>query len=227
MTASAVDVCSAEKSDHLDEAIYEAFNTMENQERPTQMILDSGCTRAMCSRHACNRMIAGLKKAGSPIQAELLEDASTFCFANSQRSVAKEKCRIWISTNPPLFTDFSIIEEGHVPFLMSLPQMKNLGFILDMSQNPVRVTFNKGFLKGQGMAIDESSSRHLVLDVAALQKDGQRGETQRTCFEQFRRNRNRDFSDNRATNHCYGVETFDWAVSPPRKGESRGLAKAK
>ena len=56
---------------------------------------------------------------------------STFNFANGQKALAREKCRIWLSYEPPLFTDFSIIDEGKVPFLTSLPQMKNLGVSLD------------------------------------------------------------------------------------------------
>ena len=85
----------------------------------TSMILDTGCTKAMCSRHAYLLMRQGL----SEDRVELLPDSSTFNFANGQKATG----RIWFSYEPPLFTDFSIIDEGKVPFLMSLPQMKNLG----------------------------------------------------------------------------------------------------
>ena len=60
-------------------------------------------------------------------QVELLPDSSTFNLANSQKALAREKCRIWFSYELPLFTDFPIIiDEGKVPFLTSLPQMKSL-----------------------------------------------------------------------------------------------------
>ena len=72
---------------------------------------------------------------------ELLPDASTFNFANGQKALAREKCRIWFSYEPPLFTDFSIIDEGKVPFLMSLPQMKNLGVSLDLRGTPEKILF--------------------------------------------------------------------------------------
>ena len=70
------------------------------------MILDIGCTKAMCSRHAYLLMRQGL----SEDQVELLPDSSTFNFANGQKALAREKCRIWLS----------------------LPQMKNLGVSLDL-----------------------------------------------------------------------------------------------
>ena len=50
---------------------------------------------------------------------ELLPDASTFNFANGQKALAREKCRIWFSYEPPLFTDFSIIDEGKVTGTLS------------------------------------------------------------------------------------------------------------
>ena len=67
----------------------------------------------MCSRHAYLLMREGLSEG----QVELLPDSSTFNFANGQKALAREKCRIWFSYEPPLFTDFSIIDEGKVPFL--------------------------------------------------------------------------------------------------------------
>ena len=110
-----------------------AKGIQEEVEDGTSMILDTGCTKAMCSRHAYLLMRQGL----SEDRVELLPDSSTFNFANGQKALAREKCRIWFSYEPPLFTDFSIIiDEGKVPFLMSLPQMKNLGVSLDLRGTP-------------------------------------------------------------------------------------------
>ena len=105
------------------------------------MILDTGCTKAMCSRHAYLLMRQGL----SEDRVELLPDSSAFNSANGQKALAREKCRIWFSYEPPLFTDFSIIDEGKVPFLMSLPQMKNLGVSLDLRGTPEKILFHTGF----------------------------------------------------------------------------------
>ena len=121
-----------------------AKGVQEEVEDGTSMILDTGCTKAMCSRHAYLLMRQGL----SEDRVEL-PDSSTFNFANGQKALARGKCRIWFSYEPPLFTDFSIIDEGKVPFLMSLPQMKNLGVSLDLRGTPEKILFHTDFLKGQ------------------------------------------------------------------------------
>ena len=130
------------------------------------MILDTGRTKAMCSRHAYLLMRQGL----SEDRVELLPDSSTFNFANGQKALAREKCRIWFSYEPPLFTDFSIIDEGKVPFLMSLPQMKNLGVSLDLRGTPEKILFHTGFLKGQGVPLHRNRAGHLTLDVKEICK---------------------------------------------------------
>ena len=99
---------------------------------------------------------------------ELLSDSSTFNFANGQKALAREKCRIWFSYEPPLFTDFSIIDEGKAPFLMSLPQMKNLGVSLDLRGTSERILFHTGFLKGQGVPLHRNRAGHLTLDVMEI-----------------------------------------------------------
>ena len=84
-----------------------AKGVQEEVEDGTSMILDAGCTKAMCSRHAYLLMRQGLSEG----QVELLPDSSTFNSANGQKALAREKCRIWFSYEPPLFTDFSIIDD--------------------------------------------------------------------------------------------------------------------
>ena len=67
-----------------------------------------------------------------------------------------------------MFTDFSIIDEGKVPFLMSLPQMKNLGVSLELRGTPERILFHTGFLKGQGVPLHRNRAGHLALDVMEI-----------------------------------------------------------
>ena len=112
-------------------------------------------------RHAYLLMRQGLPED----RVELLPDSSTFNFANGLKALAREKCRIWFSYEPPLFTDFSIIDEVKVPFLMSLPQMKNLGVSLDLRGTPEKILFHTGFLKGQGVPLHRNRASHLTLDV--------------------------------------------------------------
>ena len=59
----------------------------EEVEDGTSMILDTGCTKAMCSRHAYLLMREGLSEG----QVELLPDSSTFNFANGLKALAGEK----------------------------------------------------------------------------------------------------------------------------------------
>ena len=128
------------------------------------MILDTGCAKAMCSRHAYLLMRQGLSEDQGGY-ACAAADSSAFNFANGQRALASEKCRIWSSYEPPLFTDFSIIDEGKVPFLMSLPQMKNLGVSLDLRRSPERILLHTGFLKVQGAPLHRNRAGRLTLNL--------------------------------------------------------------
>ena len=48
--------------------------------------------------------------------------------------------RLWLPTNPPIHTDFDIVEEGNVPLLLLLPQMQNLRFKIDLTPEAVYIT---------------------------------------------------------------------------------------
>ena len=63
-----------------------AKGVQEEVEDGTSMILDTGCTKAMCSRHAYLLMRRGL----SEDRVELLPDSSTFNFANGQKALAMQ-----------------------------------------------------------------------------------------------------------------------------------------
>ena len=110
----------------------EAINLAQD---PTYVIRDLGRTRAMGSRVAANRFIKAAPYYG--ITVESLPTDSKFNFANSQTTICKERMRIWLPTNPPIATDFDIIEEGNVPLLLSLPQMRNLRFTIELSPEAV------------------------------------------------------------------------------------------
>ena len=59
----------------------------------------------------------------------------SFFFANSQQSKCAEKLVIFMYDKGwnTQFTEFDIVEEGDVPLLMSLPQMRNLGFQFELT----------------------------------------------------------------------------------------------
>ena len=117
-----------------------------------------------------------MKRGLSEDQVELLPDSSTLNFANGQRALASEKCRIWFSYEPPFFTDFPIIDEGKVPFLTSLPQMKNLGVSLDLRGTPEKILFHTGLLKGQGvLPLHRNRTEHLTLSVKDICEKAREG----------------------------------------------------
>ena len=131
---------------------------------PLYVILDVGCTRAMGSRTAINRFMAACQ--GTHLSCELLPSVGKFSFANSQTTEVTEKCRVWFPTEPPVWTDFDIVEEGKVPMLMSLPQMRNLQFQLSMEPDDAHV---KSPLFGNTrIPLEVATTKHLVLDLSIL-----------------------------------------------------------
>jgi len=107
-----------------------AFHT-ENSAPPTVCILDLGCTRAMGSRRAVEAFCSYVDShPKSGLWYEIQPTSPRFFFANSQQSKCIEKLVIFMYDNAwnTQFTEFDIVEEGGVPLLMSLPQMRNLGF---------------------------------------------------------------------------------------------------
>ena len=63
-------------------------------------------------------------------------------------------------------TEFDIVEEGQVPFLMSLPQMRNLRFSLNLTPGNASLTCDP--LGIYHLPLDTSRSSHLVLDLEVM-----------------------------------------------------------
>jgi hypothetical protein len=99
---------------------------------PTYAFLDLGCTNFLGSRQAVERFIKAVQ--GTGITTEILKSDSAFKFASSQSSTCKEKCRVWFPTTPdPVYTEFDIVDEGDVPLLFSLVQMRNMRFEFELT----------------------------------------------------------------------------------------------
>ena len=137
----------------------------ENRFPPTIAILDIGCTRAMGSRRAvdyfCN-YVDSHPSCGLWYSFEATK--SKFYFANSQKASCSQKLviymydRAWAIHN----TEFDIVEEGEVPLLMSLPQMRNLGFELRLTPQHAYLTSVPLGIKHLELKV--AASTHLVLD---------------------------------------------------------------
>ena len=140
-----------------------AFHT-ENQMPPTVAILDLGCTRAMGSRNAVNAFRDYVDKHDCGLWYKIEETSSRFFFANSQQTKCTEKLVIHMYDKAWSVhtTEFDIVEEGSVPLLTSLPQMRNLGFQFELSPQKSFLNCTRlGIWKHQ---LRMSKSTHLVMD---------------------------------------------------------------
>ena len=61
------------------------------------------------------------------------------------------------------FTEFDIVKEGDVPLLMSLPQMRNLGFQFELT--PDRAYMSCARIGMREMVLKTAISTHLILDL--------------------------------------------------------------
>ena len=142
-----------------------AFHT-ENSAPPTVCILDLGCTRAMGSRRAVEAFCRYVDShPNSGLWYEIQPTSSRFFFANSQQSKCTEKLVIFMYDNGwnTQFTEFDIVEEGDVPLLMSLPQMRNLGFQFELT--PEKAYLSCARIGMRKMVSRTAISTHLILDL--------------------------------------------------------------
>ena len=98
----------------------------------TFVILDSGCTRAMGSRFAIDRLVRACQNHTHSHMIKFTKEAShnKFSFANGESSHVKEKLVIHLR-NPKhptgwISTSVDILDKGRVPILFSVEQMRNL-----------------------------------------------------------------------------------------------------
>ena len=140
-----------------------AFHT-ENQMPPTVAILDLGCTRVLSSRNAINAFCEYVDKHGCGLWYKIEPTSSRFFFENSQQTKCAEKLVIHMYDKAWSVhtTEFDIVEEGNVPLLMSLPQMRNLGFHFELS--PQQSFLNCTRLGMWKHKLRMSKSTHLVMD---------------------------------------------------------------
>ena len=139
---------------------------VEHSAPPTVCILDLGCTRAMGSRKAVDSFCRYVDlHPNSGLWYEIHPTSSRFSFANSQQSKCTEKIVIlmfdhgWNSH----FTEFDIVEEGDVPLLMSLPQMRNLGFHFELT--PEKAYLSCARIGMRKIVLKTAISTHLILDL--------------------------------------------------------------
>jgi hypothetical protein len=120
----------------------------------------------MGSRYAVNKFMTAAYIHG--LEYELIPSTSMFSFANSEATSVHQALKIWFPTKPPMFTIVALVEQGRVPILFSLQQMRNLQMQLDMRLDRVLIT--REALGLHIVQATQASSSHIVIDPAAILK---------------------------------------------------------
>ena len=145
---------------------------IEMSTHPTYVILDSGCTRAMGSRFAIDRLVRACQNHSYSHLIKFTKEAShnKFSFANGESSHVKEKLVIHLK-NPKhptgwISTSVDILDKGRVPILFSVEQMRNLRMNIEHTPAGEFLTCPVFGLKRYAMSV--ATSNHPVLDVMFL-----------------------------------------------------------
>ena len=136
---------------------------IKQAEHPTHVILDNGCTKSMGSWYA-----KAIEPYPHRMKYEYIPCNTRFTFANGQTSKVDWTLRLFFNTSPPMVTNIDILEQGQVPILLSIDQMRNLHMTTEHTPQCDKIT-RKAF----GMIrqpIPVSSSGHALLDLAAFCK---------------------------------------------------------
>ena len=147
---------------------------------PTYVILDSGCTRAMGSRFAIDRLVKACMNHRYSHLIKFTKEASNnrFSFANGESSHVKEKLIIHLK-NPKhptgwVTTTVDILDKGRVPILFSVEQMRNLRMNIEHTPAGEFLTCPVFGLKRYALSV--ATSNHPILDVMFLARCGQKPE---------------------------------------------------
>ena len=142
----------------------------------TYVILDSGCTRSMGSRQRVMAFVKACKAQGFKGWFTFVPCDTKFSFANSQASRCTERLIIHYPTNPSCSTEVDILEEGSVPILISIQQMRNLYMTFKHTPECDYITCEAFGLKDFPIPI--STSNHLLLNLADLKTPPKRVDCQ-------------------------------------------------
>ena len=192
---------------------------------PTFVILDSGCTRAMGSRFAIDRLVKACMNHRYSHLIKFTKEASNnrFSFANGESSHVKEKLIIHLK-NPKhptgcagwVTTTVDILDKGRVPILFSVEQMRNLRMNIEHTPAGEFLTCPVFGLKRYALSV--ATSNHPILDVMFLARCGQKPEhsfastTKITCPACTGKHRAHTYDD-----HCNLERPKE--VTARRKGE--------
>ena len=136
---------------------------------PTYVIIDSGCARAMGSRTAIMRLVKACKRHynASKIDFSFEPSSSRFSFANGEQSNVREKLVIYFQNDQSptgwITTAIDILDQGDVPILFSVEQLRNLR--MSIEHTPVGDYLTCPLFGLKRFSLPVSTSNHNVLDI--------------------------------------------------------------
>ena len=142
-------------------------NVIDLTQNPTYVIPDLRCTKSMGSRYAVTKFMKSAHVHG--LEYEIVPSSSKFSSANSETTTVHQALKVWFLTRPPMFMLVDIVEQGRVPILFSLHQMKTLSMQLDVRSDCVLISCEALGLHGV-QATQQASSSHIVIDLAAIRR---------------------------------------------------------
>ena len=100
----------------------------------------------------------------------IAETTSQFTFATSESTKCNQKLVVCMYDKEYVVqsTEFDIVEQGHVPILMSLPQMRNLRFRFEL--HPDKALLSSPVLGIWDVKLKVAPRSHLVLDLLDLSR---------------------------------------------------------
>ena len=149
-------------ADHVT-ALSVQFTTINLNRSPNNVILYSGCTRAMGSRYAIERLQRYVEDhCPGKITFTFFPSGTKFSFASSQSALITERVTLWFDTQPPANTTIEVLDEGSVPILFSIQQMRNLRMTLEHTPTADYATCEAFGVNRTVLPV--STNNHLVLD---------------------------------------------------------------
>ena len=150
-------------------ALLSSFQMIDIRKSPTYVILDSGCTRCLGSRPRVMAFVDACRTRGTNMKFEFVPCQTKFSFANSRTARVYERLIIHFDTKPPCKTEIDILEEGTVPILLSIQQMRQLYMTFEHTPECDYLTCKAFGMHRHPLPI--SNTNHIVLDLASLKQN--------------------------------------------------------
>ena len=131
------------------------------QHNPTYAILDNGCTGSLGRWHAIQRFTQAMKNL---ISYSYIPAETKFTFANRETAKVNWTLRLKYHTTPPCSTNIDILEQGTVPILLSIGQMRSLCMTIEHTPQCDKITCKAFGMNRQ--AVPVSGTGDALVDFA-------------------------------------------------------------